>query len=111
MSEPKVGQEVVEQARDNSIWNTEPAVARGAVIAAAGGIGTVLVVAGVLDNDQKQLLAENLGAIAFAGLTIVPIVQAVWTRFAVWSGRTAARIALENAAKPSGAPATLVTPP
>jgi hypothetical protein len=83
MAEQKVGLAVVAQAQDNSIWNTEPAVARGAVIALVS---------------------------AFAALTIVPILQAIWTRFGVWSGRTVAKIALENAVRPSGV-ATLEPPP
>jgi hypothetical protein len=40
----------------------------------------------------------------------VPILQAIWTRFGVWSGRTVAKIALENAVRPSGV-ATLEPPP
>jgi hypothetical protein len=107
----RAGAEVVEQAEDNSIWNTEPAVVRGAVISIVGAIATLLVVGGVLDADQKRTLEDNAGTIAVAVVVIVPILQSVWTRFAVWSGRTAAQIALENAAKPAGAVPTLAPPP
>lgn len=106
----KTGAAVVAQANDDSILNTEPAVARGAVIALVGAVGTVLVVAGVLDEGQKRTLEENAGTIAVAVLTIVPILQAVWTRFAVYSPRTAAGIAVENATSPSPVP-TLEPPP
>lgn len=105
------GSKVIAQAHDNSIWNTEPAVARGAVISVVGAGGTILVVFGVLDNDQKMALAENAGTIAVSMLVIIPIMQGLWTRLAVWSGRTAARIAVANAAKPSGAAPTLAPPP
>lgn len=111
MAEPKTGVDVIEQAQDNSLWNTEPAVARAAVISVVGAGGTILVVFGILDNDQKQALAENAGTIAVAILAIVPIAQAVWTRVATYSPRTAAKIAVENAEAPAGAAPTLLTPP
>ena len=111
MTEQKTGAAVVAQARDNSVWNTEPAVARGAVISIVGAAATVLVVGGILDAGQKQQLEDNAGTIAVAVLTIVPILQAVWTRFGVWSGRTAAKIAVENATSPVGAAPTLTPPP
>lgn len=110
MSE-KTGAAVVAQARDNSIWNTEPAVARGAIIAIVGGLAAILVAFGVLDADQKQVLEENAGAIAVAVLIIVPILQSVWTRLAVWSPKTVAEIAIENATAPAGAAPTLIPPP
>jgi hypothetical protein len=106
-----IGRDVVAQSKDTSIWNTEPAVARGLVISVVGAGGTILVVFGVLDNEQKEALAENAGTITVAILAIVPIVQAVWTRFGVWSGRTATRIAVENAKAPEGTPPTLSGPP
>ena len=107
----KTGAAVVAQANDDGLLNTEPAIARGAVIALVGAVGTVLVVAGVLDEGQKQVLEENAGTIAVALLTIVPILQAVWTRFAVYSPRTAAGIAVENATSPIGSAPTLEPPP
>jgi hypothetical protein len=42
---------------------------------------------------------------------ILPILQAVWTRFSVWSGKTVAEIAVENAHAPVGAAPTLAPPP
>jgi hypothetical protein len=108
MVEPTTGREVREQAQDNSFLNTEPAIARGAVIAAVGAIGTVLVVLGVLDESQKEALAENAGTIVVAILAILPIVQALWTRISVYSPRSAARIAVESAAV--GVP-SMVPPP
>jgi hypothetical protein len=104
----RAGAEVVEQAEDNSIWNTEPAVVRGAVISIVGAIATLLVVGGVLDANQKRTLEDNAGTIAVAVAVIVPILQSVWTRLAVWSGRTAARNAVESAV--AGVP-TLDPPP
>jgi hypothetical protein len=121
MVEPTSGVAVRAQARDNSFLNTEPAVARGAVISAVAGIGGLLVAFGVIDNDQKEVLSQNAGTIAFAALTIVPIIQAIWTRIAVYSPRTTARIAVLNAdasasatrewGAPTSAAPTMLTPP
>jgi NADH:ubiquinone oxidoreductase subunit 6 (subunit J) len=110
MSE-KTGGAVIAQSRDNSLLNTEPAVVRGAVISIVGALATLLVVGGVLDADQKRQLEENAGTIAVAVLVILPILQAVWTRFSVWSGKTVAEIAVENAHAPVGAAPTLAPPP
>lgn len=111
MTETKTGEEVREQARDPSWLNRDPAIVRGAVISLVGAVATVLVVAGVLDTEQKRVLEDNAGIIALAVLTVVPIVQAAWTRASVYSPRTAAKIAVANAALPSGAQPSLVTPP
>lgn len=107
----KTGVEVREQAKDSSWLNAEPAVVRGAVISIVGALATLLVVGGVLDTDQKKQLEENAGTIAVAVMVILPILQSVWTRFAVYSPRSAAKIAVANAAKPSGAVPTLDPPP
>lgn len=107
----KTGREVVRQANDSSWLNSEPSVVRGAVISVVGAIATLLVVGGVLDQDQKRQLEENAGTIAVAVLVILPILQSIWTRLAVYSPRTAAKIAVENATLPSGAAPTLAPPP
>lgn len=105
------GHEVREQAQDPGILNTEPAVVRGAVISAVGAIATILVVLGVLTEEQKTVLQDNAGAIALAVITILPILQAIWTRASVYSPRTAAKVAVANADSPVLAPPTLLPPP
>jgi hypothetical protein len=107
----KAGQEVNAQAKDNSLLNTEPAVVRGAVISVVGALATLLVVGGVLDESQKRQLEDNAGTIAVAVMLILPILQSVWTRFAVYSPRSAAQVAVANAAQPAGALPTLDPPP
>jgi hypothetical protein len=111
MSHATSGTEVYAQASDNSIFNADPAIVRGAVISIVGLIAGLLVMTGVLSAEQKQVLEDNAGAIAVAVITILPILQAIWTRFAVYSPRTAAQIAVTNAAKPTGAAPTLEGPP
>lgn len=110
MSETR-GVAVREQATNTSFLNTDPAVARGAIISIVGAIGTILVISGVLDAEQKRQLEENAGTIAVAVLVILPILQSVWTRAAVYSPRTAAEIAVTNSEQPAGAPPTLAPPP
>lgn len=111
MAEPLTGAEVVEKAHDNSWWNKEPAVVRGAIVSLVGAAATVLVVSGVLDTEQKRTLEENAGTIAVAVMVIIPILQSVWTRLSVYSPRTAARIAVKNAELPRGVGPTMLTPP
>jgi NADH:ubiquinone oxidoreductase subunit 6 (subunit J) len=111
MAQDLTGKEVRAQANNDGLLNTEPAVARGAIISIVGAVATVLVVSGVLDEGQKQTLEENAGTIAVAILLILPILQSIWTRFAVWSPRTAAKVAVENAEAPAGAAPTLMPPP
>lgn len=103
--------EVYAQANDKSIFNREPALVRGAVVSIVGAVATILVVSGVLDETQKRQLEDNAGTIAVAVLVIVPILQSLWTRMVAYSPKTAAEIAVVNAAQPSGSAPTLLGPP
>lgn len=111
MSDPRLtGQAVVEQARDGGINNTDPAIVRGAVVGIVTAIGSILVIGGYIDEGQKDALAENAGIIVPALFAIAAVVQAVWTRAAVYSPRSAAKIAVANAASATTVP-TLSPPP
>jgi hypothetical protein len=105
------GKEVVAQAHDDSILNREPALARGAVVAIVTALASILVIGGWIDETQKQDLVDNVGILVPALLAIIAIAQAVWTRAAVYSPRTTARVAVANAIAPAGAPPTLLPPP
>ncbi len=111
MTDTKTGGEVVRQANDNSLLNSEPAVVRGAVISVVGLLATLLVMSGILDQSQKQALEDNAGSIAVAVVMILPILQSIWVRFSVYSPRSAARVAVENANSLPGTAATLDGPP
>lgn len=111
MAQNPTRSEVVAQANDRGILNTEPALVRGAVVSVVGAVATILVISGVLDESQKHQLEENAGTIAVAVLVIVPILQSLWTRMAAYSPKTAAEIAVVNAAQPSGSVPTLLPPP
>lgn len=103
--------EVRAQANDSSPLNTDPALVRGAVVGIVGAVASILVIGGYIDEGQKQALVDNVGVIVPAVLVIASVIQAVWTRLAVYSPRTAARIAVVNAAQPSGSAPTLLSPP
>ncbi len=111
MADTKTGQAVVAQANDDSWGNSEPAVVRGAVISVVGLLATLLVMSGILDQSQKQTLEDNAGSIAVAVVLILPILQSIVTRLAVYSPRSAARVAIENANSLPGTAATLDGPP
>jgi hypothetical protein len=97
VSDVLTGAEVVAQAENDSILNTEPSAVRGVV---ASGVTTVLVVFGVMAEDQRQPIITAVGETAFWGftavVTIVPIVQGLWTRLRTYSPKTAAEVAIEN---------------
>lgn len=94
------GQDVVDLANNNSLLATEPAVVRGIVVGAASGITTILVLFGVMGEDQRQPMIQAVGETAFWGFTaltfIVPVLQALWTRLRAFSPRTAAEVAVSN---------------
>ncbi len=111
MADQKQGGEVVRQAGDNGIWNTEPSVVRGAVVGIVAAIGSILVIGGYVDTGEVDTVKDAAGQIVPAVFIILGIVQAVWTRFSVYSPRSAARIAVANAAKPAGAVPAMDPPP
>lgn len=108
MAEHKTPSEVVAQAQDNSVWNTDPALVKGTVVGLVTAVGSILVIGGYIDETQKQALADNAGVIVPAVLGIAAVVQAVWTRRSVWAPRTAAQAAVVSAK--TGVP-TLIPPP
>lgn len=102
MSDPALtGQTVVEKAEDGGFWNVDPALAKGAVTSAANLIISVLILFGVMTEDQREPIVAALtstvaGVLAFL-VIVVPVLQAAWTRLSVWSPRSAALLALVNA--------------
>lgn len=109
--EQKVGGAVHAQASDNSLMNTEPAAAAGAVVGIVGAVGSILIIGGYADNAQIDALKNSAGVIVPACFVIAATVQAIWTRFKAYSGRSAARIAVVNATAPAGAVPILDPPP
>jgi nitrate/nitrite transporter NarK len=111
MAEIVSGPEVVRQATDNSLGNTEPAIVAGAVVGIVGAVGSILVIGGYIDDSQSQQLKDAAGQIIPALFIVAAVVQAAWTRMKVYSPRSAAQIAIVNAKAPAETPPTLVGPP
>lgn len=111
MAQNPTRSEVVAQANNDSPLNTDPALVRGAVVGIVGAVASILVIGGYVDEGQKSALVDNVGVIVPAVLVIASVIQAVWTRLAVYSPRSAARIAIENANAPAGSPPSLAPPP
>lgn len=103
--------EVLAQATDNSVWNTDPALVKGAVVGIVGAVASILVIGGYIDDGQKQQLVDNAGILVPAAFAVISILQAIWIRFSVYSPRTAAKIAVVNARQPAGSEPTLLSPP
>lgn len=115
MSEIKTGSEVVEQARDTSFWNTEPLVAKAAVTGFTGSALIALGAFGLVTEDQRTIIVEQVGNITYGVFVLVPmgisVATAIWARLSTFSPRTAAKIAIVNANLPAGSAPTLLTPP
>lgn len=111
MTDVIIGRDVTKQATDNSLGNTEPAIVAGAVVGIVGAVGSILVIGGYIDEDQRKALQDSAGQIIPALFVIAAIVQAIITRMRAYSPRSAAQIAIVNAQAPAGTPPTLVGPP
>lgn len=99
---------VVEQARDNSLINTEPVLLKSTIVGVVGAVASILVIGGYIDESQREALVENVGVIVPALIIILQILGAIWSRMSAYAPKTAAKIAVVSAER--GAP-TLLPPP
>lgn len=115
MADQKIGGEVVAQAHDNGIWNTDPLVAKAAVIGVATSVCLALGAFGIVTEEQRLTIIEQVGNVTYGLFVVLPIVvslvTAAWARLSVYSPRSAAKIAVANAAAPAGSVPTLDPPP
>lgn len=106
---------VVEQARDNSLMNTEPLVAKAAVVGVVTSICIALGAFGLVTEEQRNIIVEQVGNITFGVFVLLPLIvsllNALWGRLSAFSPRTAARVAVINASRPAGSEPTLLSPP
>lgn len=111
----KTGAEVIRQSRNDSWWNKDPLLMKAAVVGVTGSICLALGAFGIVSEEQRLTIIETIGNITYGVFTLLPlffaIVTALWARLSVFSPRTAAKIAVANAAAPSGAAPTLLSPP
>lgn len=70
----------------------EPTLVRGLVLAILGLLGSAGLGLVVLSGEQTETLVTALVGVVTAVSTLVPLVQALWTRRAVYSPVTAAAL-------------------
>lgn len=107
----KAGQEVRAQAADNGIWNTNPVVAANAIVGAIAAVGSILVIGGYVESGEVDAIKGAAGQIVPAAFLIVSIIAGVWGRMHAYSPKSAAKIAVVNAAAATGAVPVLAPPP
>lgn len=97
------GSVVRRQALDGSIMNTEPVVAKAAVVGVVGSVLLALGAFGLVTEDQRLAIIEQVGSITYGVFVVLPliisIVTGVWARLSAFSPRTAAQSAVESAAR------------
>jgi hypothetical protein len=115
MADVKTGGAVFAQANDDSLLNTDPLVAKAAVVGVTTSVLIALGAFGLVSEEQRLLVIEQVGNITYGVFVVLPLivslVTAIWARVSTFSPRTAAKIAVQNAALPAGAAPTLLTPP
>ncbi len=111
MVDQKRGGEVVAQSRDGSLTNTEPVMVRNAVVGIVSAVLSILVMGGYIYPGERTGIEEQVGIIVPAVLVLAQIISGVWSRMGAYSPRSAAKIAVANAAKPAGAVPAMDPPP
>lgn len=111
MSEPLTGREVVRQAHDDSLDNREPVALRGIIGQVVAVAVALLVYKGILEPDEGAAIGVQSDLIVGAVMVLVSVVTIAAQRARAYAPKTAAEIAVKNAAAPVGAAPTLVTPP
>jgi peptidoglycan/LPS O-acetylase OafA/YrhL len=107
------GEEVRAQAVDTGIMNTEPVVAKAAVVGVVSSLLVALGAFGLVTEEQRTIIVEQVGNITYALFVVLPLVitmaSALWGRLSAYAPRTAALIAIANLRKPPGSEPTLLS--
>jgi hypothetical protein len=103
--------DVVRQSLDTSIMNTEPVVAKAAVVGVVGSVLLALAAFGIVTEEQRLVIIEQIGNITYGLFTLLPIaftiISAVWGRLSAFSPKRAAGIAVVNSVQPPSVTPTL----
>jgi uncharacterized membrane protein len=115
MNDTMTGDEVVAQSQDNSWWNRDPLLVKAAVVGVTTSILLALGAFGLVSEEQRGAITHAVGETVYWAFVLLPLVisftTALWARLSVVSPRTAAKIAVRNAALPTGSAPTMLTPP
>jgi hypothetical protein len=97
------GDAVVRQAQDDSWWNEDPLVVKAAVTGTVGSVLLALGAFGLVTEEQRLVIIEQVGAIAYGLFVVLPFVVAMVTaivgkvgKTGVFSPKTAAEVAVRN---------------
>ena len=107
------GEQVREQAADTSIMSTEPVLAKAAVVGVVSSILVALGAFGLVTEEQRTIIIEQVGNVTYGLFVIAPIAitvgTALWQRLSAFAPRTAALIALANLKRAPGQEPTLLS--
>ncbi len=114
MTDTKTGGAVFAQANDNSWWNKDPLMVKAGVVGITTSILIALGAFGLVSEDQRTLVIEQVGNITYGLFVILPLLisllTGVWARLSVYSPRSAARIAVDNASSVVTSPVLVGAP-
>lgn len=111
MTEVITGHEVVQQATDNSLGNTEPVGLTQTVMQIVGVVVAALVFKGYIEPNEGAFITVQALILVGAILSLAAFIGAALGRARAYSPKTAATIAIVNAKAPAGTPPTLLSPP
>jgi hypothetical protein len=107
------GAEIVALSKDKSLLATEPLVAKAAVVGVATSLLVALGAFGLVTEEQRTVIIEQVGNVTYGLFVIAPFVisigTALWGRLSTFAPRTAARIAIANLRQPPLSEPTLLS--
>jgi hypothetical protein len=111
MTDALTGHEVVRQAADDSLGNTEPVALTQTIMQIIGVVVAVLVFKGYIQPNEGAFITAQSVILIGAIISLSAFVGAALGRARAYAPKTAATIAIVNAKAPAGTPPTLLSPP
>jgi hypothetical protein len=111
MTDALTGHAVVRQAADSSLPNTEPVALTQTIMQIVGVVVAVLVFKGYLEPNEGAFITAQSLVLIGAIISLAAFIGAALGRARAYAPKTAAVIAVANAAAPAGSPPSLAPPP
>jgi hypothetical protein len=111
MTDALTGHEVVRQAADDSLGNTEPVALTQTIMQIIGVVVAVLVFKGYIQPNEGAFITAQSVVLIGAIISLSAFVGAALGRARAYAPRSTARVAIANANLPAGSPPVLTTPP